>query len=1008
MLGRRAVSGVVLATLIVVAVIFGCKKPTATTKPQAPPVVHALVQLVFSETLPTGMTITPMAAAGSFFVPLNPDLPGVPDYVAGQPVTTAMSPDGKTLLVLTSGYNRLNGPDGQRVKNDSNEYVFVFDISRGQPATAGGPAGSGKPRKTQVLQVPNTFDGIAWNPNGAEFYVAGGMDDDVHVFAKQDGRWSEAGVAIPLGHEKGLGIDNQPVAAGLAATADGKKLVVANFENDSVSVVDLQTRQKIAELDLRPGKIDPKQAGVAGGEYPFWVVTKGNDTAYVSSPRDRQIVVVDISSEPRVKTRIALPGEPTKMILNREQTLLYAALSSNDMVAVINTAPIGTVVDVLLDTISTTAPQAIFSNPQRLMGSNPNSLALSPDEKTLYVTNGGANSVAVVDFPSREGGPITKARSASVSALIPTGWYPSSVSVSTDGKTLYVVNTKSMPGPDPGSCRNTTSIAKGALDTCDAANEYILQLNKGGFEVVPTPQASELDGLTKQVAENNHYMTDTRRDADAKMMAFLRQHIKHVIYIIKENRTYDQVLGDLPEGNGDPRLAVLGKALSPNHHQWAQQFVDLDNFYCSGDVSAEGWNWSTAARGSQMVENTYPVQYADRGITYDFQGENRNINVGFATMAERRKIDPDVPEDKDLLPGTADVDAPDGPGGQAGTGYLWDAALRAKLTLRNYGFFLDQRYTSRPGGAPVIPLLRDPYAEKIPVAFPVKKALMGVTDPYFRGFDLKLPDYWRLQEWNREFQGYVARKDLPNLELMWIMRDHFGLFADAMDGTGTVEAEMGDNDYAVGKLIETVAKSPYRDSTIICIVEDDAQNGPDHVDAHRSVAFIVGAYVKQGAVVSTHYTTVSMLRTIEDVLGMGPMGINDAVVEPMADVFTTELKPWTYTAIVPEVLRTTKLPVPGNTSSSSGASSGTEASPGAALPRHDAAYWAAKTRGFDFSVEDKIDSAKFNRILWQGLVGKEVPYPTVRDGRDLRRNRDQLLQRSDVAESDHRSAPKKR
>ncbi|HEV2299883.1 MAG TPA: beta-propeller fold lactonase family protein [Candidatus Acidoferrales bacterium] len=983
MLGRRAVSGAVLATLIVVAVIFGCKKPASTAETQAAPVVHPLPEMAKSKILPTGMTITPTAAVGSFFVPLNPDLPGVPDYVAGQPVTTAMSPDGKTLLVLTSGYNRLNGPDGQQVKNDSNEYVFVFDISQGQP------------RKTQVLQVPNTFDGIAWNPNGTEFYVAGGMDDDVHVFAEQGGRWSEVSAAIPLGHENGLGIDNKPVAAGLAATADGKRLVVANFENDSVSVIDLAAKQKTAELDLRPGKIDPKQAGVAGGEYPFWVVTKGNDEAFVSSPRDRQVVVVDISSEPKVTARIAVPGEPNKMILNGDGSLLCAALGTDDIVAVIDAKT-----NRLLKTIDTTAPPSVFSNPKGLNGSNPNSLAFSPDEKTLYVTNGGANSVAVIDFTG--GGTKNE-----VAGLIPTGWYPSSVNVSADGKTLYVVNTKSMPGPDPGSCRNTTSIAKGALDSCYAANEYILQLNKGGFEVVPTPQPSELDGLTKQVAENNHYMTGAQRAADEKVMAFLRQHIKHVIYIIKENRTYDQVLGDLPEGNGDPQLAILGKALSPNHHQLAQQFVDLDNFYCSGDVSAEGWNWSTAARGSQVVENTYPIQYADRGITYDFQGENRNINVGFATLAERRKTEPNVPDDEDLLPGTADVDAPDGPGGQAGTGYLWDAALRAKLTLRNYGLYVESRY-EKPMGVPVIPLIRDPFKEKVQVAFPVKQALMKVTDPYFRGFDVKFPDYWRFTEWNREFQKYVAGGNLPNLELVRLGRDHFGNFADAIDGTGTVEAEIGDNDYAIGKLIESVGASPYRDSTIVCIVEDDAQNGPDHVDAHRSPAFIIGAYVKQGAVVSTHYTTVNMLRTIEDVLGIGPMGINDDVVEPMADVFTTELKPWTYTAIVPDVLRTTKLPVPGNPSSSSGASIGARPSPASALPRHDAAYWAAKTRGFDFSVEDKIDSAKFNRILWQGLVGKDVPYPTVRDGRDLRRNRDQLLQRFDAAESGQRSAPKQR
>ncbi|HEV2182606.1 MAG TPA: hypothetical protein VGR39_02895, partial [Candidatus Acidoferrales bacterium] len=576
--------------------------------------------------------------------------------------------------------------------------------------------------------------------------------------------------------------------------------------------------------------------------------------------------------------------------------------------------------------------------------------------------------------------------------LIPTGWYPSSVSVSRDGKMLYVVNSKSVPGPNPDGCRRTTSIARDALDTCHAQNEYILQLNKGGFETIPTPQENELAPLTKQVAENDHYVSDAQHAANKKTMAFLRAHIKHVIYIIKENRTYDQVLGDLPEGNGDPHLTLFPQALSPNHHRIAEQFVDLDNSYDSGDVSGEGWNWSTAARESEMVENTVPVNYAGRGFTYDFEGDNRNINVGFARLADRRAANPDTPNDEDLLPGTADVDAPDGPGGDAGTGYLWDAALRAKLSVRNYGFFVDgERYFARKGGAAPIPLIRDPYASKTQVAFADKPALMKITDPYFRGFDLKFPDYWRYTEWDREFQGYVANGNLPNLELVRLGRDHLGDFAGAIDGTGTVEAEMGDNDYSIGKLIEQVAKSPFAKSTVVFILEDDAQNGPDHVDAHRSIALIAGAYVKQGAVVSTHYTTVNMLRTMEDILGMGPMGINDDVIEPMADVFTTEAHAWSYTAIVPQILRSTKLPVPAATSASAGTSDKDFAY---ASPRHSAAYWAAKTRGFDFNVEDHIDSAKFNRILWHGLMGAKVAYPTVRSGRDLRENRKDLLKKN--------------
>jgi len=970
MSGRRGIGILALVVGIILAVYFATRHGANAPRQSAavtPGQLHALPALGNRAVLPTGMTITPMAAQGSFYTPLNPGLKDFPDYVTGQPVTTAMSPDGVTLLVLTSGFNEMTDASGRKIKKDSNEYVFVFDVSQN------------KPQKLQALEVPNTFDGVAWNPNGQEFYVAGGVDDDVHVFAKQNGQWAEAGAAMKLGHAHGLGIDVKPEAAGIGVTADGKQLLVANFENDSVSVIDVAARKKIAELDLRPGKSDPKKNGVAGGEFPFWVVTKGNDTAYVSSPRDRQIVVLDISGEPKVTKRIVVPGEPGKMILDREGKYLYAALATDDMVAEINTAT-----NQVVENIDTTAPRAIFANPARLMGSNPNSLALSPDEKTLYVTNGGANSIAVADlhgiFTDRTSTPAKNA----VTGLIPTGWYPSSVSVSRDGKMLYVTDTKSVPGPNPEGCRNKTSKERGALDHCHAQNEYILQLNKGGFETIPTPGAEELASLTKQVAENDHYVSDAQRDANEKTMAFLRAHIKHVIYIIKENRTYDQVLGDLPEGNGDPKLAVLGRAISPNHHQIAQQFVDLDNFYCSGDVSGEGWNWSTAARATDVVENTYPVNYADRGLTYDYEGENRNINVGIASPSARRKENPETPGDDDLLPGTNDVDAPDGPGGEAGTGYLWDAALRAKLSLRNYGFFLEGgRYFGKPGKLGLIGLIRDPYKTKTRVAFPDKAALMNVTDPYFRGFDLKFPDYWRYTEWKREFDGYVASGKMPNLELVRLGRDHLGDFADAIDGTGTVEAEMGDNDYSIAKLIEDVAHSPFANSTVVFIVEDDAQNGPDHVDAHRSIALIAGEYVTQDAVVSTHYTTVNTLRTIEDILGMKPMGINDDVIEPMADVFTTEQKPWTYTAVLPEVLRNTKLPV--------GNATGTAQSGAYAKPRHDAAYWAAKTKGMDFSVEDRVDPAKFNRILWEGLAGERVPYPAARNGRDLRENRRELL-----------------
>jgi YVTN family beta-propeller protein len=962
-----------LATLLIIFTTVFILILASRHKSHARAVQHLTPQAAepTREVLPTGMAITPQAPRGVKYFALDPHLRQFPSFVAGQPVTIAPSPDGKTLLVLTSGYNRNNGPDGRRVRSASNEYVFVYTVANDTP------------RQSQVLQVPDTFDGIAWNTSGTAFYVSGGGDDNVHVFERSAGRWSESGRPIPLGHRQGLGIENKPVAAGLAVTADGRRLLVANFENDSVSLISLRTRRKIAELDLRPGKIDPRERGVPGGEYPFWVLIHGNDRAWVSSPRDRQIVVLDLSPKPRVTGRIPLPGQPNRIILNRDGSRLYAALGTDDTVAVIDTHS-----NRVLEEIPTTAPSAVFPNSRQLKGSNPNSLALSPNERTLYVSNGGANSIAVIHLNSNKAGARASDR---IAGLIPTAWYPDSVGVSPDGRMLYLANTRSDPGPNPKGCRTSASTSFASQNPCRSANQYILQLNKGGFWTIPTPDAAALPSLTAQVARNDRYQPSPRRAAAEKTMAFLRKHIHHVIYIIKENRTYDQVLGDLPEGNGDPHLTLFPRPLTPNHHGIASQFADLDNFYASGEVSGDGWNWSTAARATDMVENTVPIQYADRGLPYDFGGTNRDINVGFATLAERRAADPDTPDDPDELPGTADVAAPDGPGGEAGSGYLWNDALRSHLSLRNYGFYLDERgYSLKPSDPAYIGLIRDPHASKTRVAIPTKSALMNVTDPYFRGFDQAFPDYWRFQEWDREFRLYVQHHDLPALEFVRFEHDHFGDFGKAIDGVNTVETEIADDDYAIGLLVQQIAHSPYANDTLIFVVEDDAQNGPDHVNAHRTVALIAGPYVKQHAVVSEHYTTVNMLVTIESVLGMGPMGINDAVLSPMADVFTTEEKPWTYTAIVPEILRSTQLPLPAATAAEKSAAR--ESSP-YTHPLHSAAYWAAKTRGFDFAEEDRLNAPLFNRILWQGLMGDSVPYPTTRTGRDLRHSRQALLEK---------------
>lgn len=896
-----------------------------------------------AEVLPTGMSITPTAARGSVFRPLNPGLAERPEYTVDHPVSTAISPDGGTLLILTSGFNRVSDIKAKSISSLSKEYVFVFDLRQTPPV------------QTQALQVPNTFEGLAWAPDGKSFYVSGGADDKIHVFVRGgDGRWAESGEPLALGHKSSLGAPGRddtgkveairPAVAGLAVSPGGGALLAANYQNDSVSLIDLAERKVIRELDLRPGKNDAAKKGIPGGEFPYGVVFQSEDKAYVSSLRDREIVVLRLKPELGVAGRIKVKGQPGKMLVNKSGSLLFAVADNSDSVVVVNTAN-----DRVVAEIRTTTPAGVFANPGGFKGSNPNSLALSPDEKTLYVTNGGTNSVAVIRLER-------DVDDSQLVGLIPTGWYPTSVSA--DEKYLYVVNGKSVAGPNPHGCRNTMYTKSEDDRPCALAQDYVLQKEKGGFLALPRPSPAELHSLTLQVAVNNHFVAPAHNAESREIFDFLRQKIRHVIYIVKENRSYDQVLGDLKKGNGDRKLTLFPDALAPNHHSLARDFVTLDNFYASGSVSGDGWNWSLAARATDFVERTIPINYGKRGINYDVEGENRGINVGASSPQERRTAGLEDAEDQ--LPGGADVAAPDGPEDESGAGFLWDSALRSKLTIRNYGFWLElNRYWAAKGQQPEAPRLRDPAASSTVIAAATNAHLQEFTDPYFRGFDMSFPDYWRFREWEREFDEYVKKGNLPSLELVRLCHDHLGSFSTAIDGVNTVETQLADNDYAVGLLVEKVAHSPFGKDTLIFVIEDDAQNGPDHVDAHRTVAYVIGPYVKKRAVVSSRFNTVSMLRTMEEVLGIRPLGLNDALQGPMAEVFSTREASWTYTARVPAVLRSTELPVPGGH---------------AARPRHDAEYWAKQTEGFDFSVEDKLDVEQFNRVLWKGLKG-DAPYP---------------------------------
>ena len=468
-------------------------------------------------------------------------------------------------------------------------------------------------------------------------------------------------------------------------------------------------------------------------------------------------------------------------------------------------------------------------------------------------------------------------------------------------------------------------------------------------------------------------------------MAAVHSGIQHVIYILKENRTYDQILGDLGRGNGDPDLTLFGQEITPNQHNLAQTFVTLDNFRATAEVSYDGWPWSTSARAPDIVEHQYPVNYAQRGLTLEGEGVNRSVNVALPTLAQRQAanplmpggtLSPNVTGAEDLLPGQTDADAPDGPNDEINTGYLWDNALRAGLTVRDYGFFIDTTCYNEPTCQ--TPLAHDPFATGTIVAPSANVALMPYTDPYFRGFDPSFPDYYRFKEWERDFDTNYATGGLPNLTLVRFMHDHTGSFGTAIDGVNTPDRDVADNDYAVGLLVQKIANSIYANNTLIFIVEDDAQDGGDHIDSHRSTAYIAGAYVKNG-VVSTAYNTLDFIRTMEEVMGLPPMNLNDALATPMSDIFNTTPSAWSFTATPAAILYCTKLPLPAPYLPCNS-------------PTPNARYWARVTKGLDFTDADRVDGGSFNRILWKGLMSGK-PYPAAPTGIDLSRNRQQLLAR---------------
>jgi DNA-binding beta-propeller fold protein YncE len=960
---------------------------------------------------PPGLLITPTVLKDAVPQDLSPGfaLPyfraNYPNFVAGEAVKAVVSPDGTTLAILTAGMNSLYFPNNDDLSNPnlgkvdtaaSTQFLFLYDIAG---------ANKTKPVLKQVIQQKNSHVGLVWAPNGQTLYAAGGCDDAVYAYSKNGSGSFVLSATINLGHapngcvanaanQKGLGLSVEPNVAGLAISADGGTLVAANNYNDSISIINTGTKT-VQDLDLRPWASGAPN-GTKGGTFPYSVVLKASgagNIAYVGSDRDREVVVVNISTQ-KVVTRIPTDGNPNGMALSADGSMLFVAQDNQDQVAVISTAS-----NTITHQIDTRGP-ARLDFPKNTTGAAPTAVTVNTAKKTLYAVNAGSNSIAVI--------PLTGPYAFNTVGLLPTAYDPTDVAFSADGSWMYVVNGKSNTGPNSlygyGNMAFVTFKQVDPPETnaqesteLNSNNQYQFQLEHATLVSAEVPGNEDLWDFTSRVAANNGYRQEAT-ESDEKVMDFLHSKIKHVIYIVKENRTFDQILGDLHNGsNGDPSLTLFGEGVTPGFHRMARNFVTIDNFMDPGDGSMDGWSWSMRGRVTNTETITQQENYArvNRGLSYEGEGQNRNIPSNLNTTAERNLFfDPTgatTPYSNatsslsggtpNILAGDGDHAATDGPTGYQ-QGYIFNAVLNAGGTVRNYGWMANTPgKITDTGNLTTGNPISDPFAANVIQTTAANQLINqnGFYDPYFRAYDQSYPDVWRFNEWNREFQQFVKNSNLPALEMIrGFSHDHTGSFSTSLGGVNTPELQQADNDYAVGLLVQTVANSPYAKDTLIIIIEDDSQDGADHVDSHRATTYFVGPYVRQHALVSTRYSQPNVLRTIEDVLGTEHINLNTYYARPMADLFETKGSgKWTFQAVASTLLTPILIKPIAPISQAGGLGLDPKtvvfASGPQLKPTHDVQYWAARTRNFDFSGEDRVPKELYNKILWEGIKGTTAP-----------------------------------
>jgi len=705
------------------------------------------------------------------------------------------------------------------------------------------------------IVVAKCWYGLKFSTDEKFLYASGGNDNWILKYGIENNKLISKDTII-------LGKKGYPniSPAGIEINDALKTMYVVTKENNSLYTIDLTTKKIVQVLKL-------EEAGYS------CLLSKNKKELYISVWGAKKVAIYDIASQ-KISTEINVGENPNELLLSKNGKYLFVANAGDNSVSVISTSN-KKVLEVLNAALYPNAPT----------GSATNGIALSENQKTLYIANADNNYLAVFDC-STPGNSISK-------GFIPTGWYPTNVKVI--GKKIFTSNGKGLSsfsnkkGPNPTTKTQKVTYQMGEVEKNANKTEYIGGLMKGTMSIIDEPGVMQLSRYTKTVYANTPYTKESETTSKGEvgnpipMIVGDASPIKYVFYIIKENRTYDQVLGDIKEGNGDTSLVLFGEKYTPNQHKLVKEFVLLDNFYVDGEVSADGHNWTMAANANDYLEKTWPTNYGGRGGKYDSEGKR-------------------------------DIASPD-------RGFIWDYCKRANISYRTYGEFADNY-------KPNIPVLENHFC------------------PYYTSWDESVRDTTRFNQWRKEFDSLYKAGAVPQFNSLRFINDHTeGLRL----GRPTPFAHVADNDWAVGLFVEYLSHHPIWKETAIFIVEDDAQNGPDHVDAHRSTAYVAGGFVKRNFVDHTMYSTSSMLRTMELILALPPMSQYDAAAEPMWRCFSS-----TYNA-------TPFLAVPANISLDEKNIKNTAS--------------AKISATFDFSKEDRIPDLVFSEVIWKAVKGENSVMP---------------------------------